>query len=791
MMPSTGTDNQAYWKKRLLDLLRRHPLRSSSSVTSFLAPLNFAGSAENDTLYGSVENDVMTGLAGDDRLYGYGGGDVLTGGEGNDLLEGGEGNDRLEGEAGNDTLLGQAGKDTLLGGAGEDILHGLDGVDVLSGGKGDDRLYGGTGNDTYRFGRGAGADVIDDRDATAGNVDTIRLDADVTPDMVSLFRHGDDLILSIDESPTQLAVLGHFIATTQMNGVPISNYFAVEKLVFADGTVWNQAAIAQRAVVLGTANTLQGGPGDDTLVVDHPQDVVIEAPDQGTDTVVSSVTYTLPEHVEHLTLTGFLNLNATGNALDNVLTGNRGNNVLDGGSGVDTLIGGAGHDRYTVDQDDTVIEAAQAGGLDWVEVTLASTYTLPEYVENGSFQRNTAFNPLVLQGNGLNNILIGHREVATTLDGGGGADTMTGGLGDDTYVVDNAGDTIVEKSFHGTDTVYSSVTYVLSAALENLLLTGNTAIHGTGNALNNLLDGSSSSGANLLTGGHGNDTYRLDSADLVVEDADAGIDTVELVAGTPGTYTLGMFPNVENLKLGSALGASHLTGDSRVNRLDGNEAANVLKGGAGRDTLNGNRGADTVLGGTGNDMLNGGSGSDLYDGGTGNDTFTDSVSTLDFEASNDIYRFRPGDGQDSIVDSDARSGTTDTIQFLAGILPDDVTLAREQDHLVIRLTGSSDQITVQNYFLSAIYRIERLQFTDGTIWQSSDIDAWLAAHQAYWSAANRSMVQTPGSGNVAMLIQAMATFQVATAGMPAAPALQERPEEIQAILAASWQSANW
>src|SRR5262245_12427553 len=84
-----------------------------------------------------------------------------------------------------------------------------------------------------------------------------------------------------------------------------------------------------------------------------------------------------------------------------------------------------------------------------------------------------------------------------TLSGDGGNDTMSGGTGNDTYVVDLAGDTVTEAASEGTDAVQSLVTYTLTANVENLTLTGSN-INGTGNALNNVIIGSS--GNNTLTG---------------------------------------------------------------------------------------------------------------------------------------------------------------------------------------------------------------------------------------------------------------------------------------------------
>lgn len=92
------------------------------------------------------------------------------------------------------------------------------------------------------------------------------------------------------------------------------------------------------------------------------------------------------------------------------------------------------------------------------------------------------------------------------IDGGAGADYMDGGAGNDGYTVDNAGDVVVEGANAGTDTVTSSITYLLGANIENLTLSGAAAINGTGNALNNVLVGNA--GVNTLTGDAGADTFR-------------------------------------------------------------------------------------------------------------------------------------------------------------------------------------------------------------------------------------------------------------------------------------------
>ena len=108
-----------------------------------------------------------------------------------------------------------------------------------------------------------------------------------------------------------------------------------------------------------------------------------------------------------------------------------------------------------------------------------------------------------LKGNTKNNRLNGGVG-NDTLDGGAGSDSMIGGLGNDSFVVNVAGDVITENLNEGTDTVNSSVTYTLLANLENLTLTGASAINGTGNSLVNIITGNAAN--NQLNGGAGNDT---------------------------------------------------------------------------------------------------------------------------------------------------------------------------------------------------------------------------------------------------------------------------------------------
>ncbi|MFZ4526239.1 MAG: DUF4347 domain-containing protein [Chlorobium sp.] len=183
-------------------------------------------------------------------------------------------------------------------------------------------------------------------------------------------------------------------------------------------------------------------------------------------------------------------------------------------------------------------------------------------------------------------------------------DTFIGGLGDDVYYVDTINDKVIEKPNEGNDTVNSSITYDLPANVENLILTGSSAINGNGNILNNRITGNNApnnlydffgndtligvGGNDTLTGGLGNDTYVVDGAWYnIVEKDGQGIDTLQ------SSVSSGLSTNVENLTL-TGSDAINGSGNSLNNIITGNSANNILFGGAGNDTIYGGDGIDTV-----------------------------------------------------------------------------------------------------------------------------------------------------------------------------------------------------
>jgi len=485
-------------------------------------------------------------------------------------------------------IAGTAGPDILRGTRFADALTGVGGNDVLIGNGGADSMAGGTGNDTY---------LIED----AGDTYTEAANA------------GTDTVIS-------------YLAALTLN----SN---VENLTLAGNALSGTGnSLVNKITGTDTANTLDGGTGadvlngglgDDTYIVDNNGDTVVEVAGGGTDTVKSSVNYTLGTNVEKLTLTGAAALNGTGNTLNNLLTGNAAANTLDGKAGADSLAGGLGNDTYIVDNVGDVVTETSSLATEIDLVNSSVSYTLTANIEKLTLTGTAALNGT---GNTLNNVLTGNA-AANTLDGKAGADSLAGGLGNDTYIVDNVGDVVTETSALAAeiDLVNSSVSYTLTANLEKLTLTGTAALNGTGNTLNNVLTGNTAAntldgkaGADKLTGGLGNDTYIVDNAGDVVTESSTLATEIDTVKSSI-SYTLGT--NLEKLTLtGSA--AINGAGNALNNTLTGNAADNVLSGGAGADQLSGSDGADTLYGNEDADTLDGGVGTDFLDGGAGTDKMT-------------------------------------------------------------------------------------------------------------------------------------------------------------------------
>ncbi|MFE0757388.1 hypothetical protein ACFW16_25745 [Inquilinus sp. NPDC058860] len=386
---------------------------------------------------------------------------------------------------------------------------------------------------------------------------------------------------------------------------------------------------------------LVGGLGNDVYLVDSAGDRVVERAGEGVDRVHARVSHQLAAHVENLILEGTADLAGTGNALDNTLIGNAGNNVLNGSAGDDILIGGKGDDVYDVDSTGDRIQELGNEGYD--RVRAAVSFTLSSSIEELNLTGTGAINGA---GNALANTIVGNAG-NNVLNGGAGDDLLIGGKGNDVYLVDSAGDRVVERAGEGVDRVHARVSHQLAANIENLILEGTAGLVGTGNALNNTIIGNvgnnvlnGSAGNDILIGGKGDDVYDVDSAgDRIQELANEGYDRVRASV----SFTLGS--NIEEMNLTGAADVSGI-GNALANTITGNAEQNVLSGGAGNDRVFGGDGRDDLRGGAGRDYLSGGEGNDqfnehqndlmageVYDGGDGYDRIWvsgDSFSLIDF-----------------------------------------------------------------------------------------------------------------------------------------------------------------
>ncbi len=393
------------------------------------------GLAGNDVLYGGAGNDTLDGGSGNiNVLYGQDGDDVLIGeggaGFGSDsYLHGGNGNDsyifkskasfdiyddsgtddKIEFEAGirlldlsfqgwndrftivvagggridipnhfqndsykierlaladgtvlglRDIQFGTGAKDTLNGTAEDSILFGDYDSDMLTGGDGNDWLDGGLGGDVMTGGDGNDIYFVDNAKDTVTELTNQGIDTVSSSIAHKLGSNVEHLVLT---GSSKINGSGNALDNT------LTGNSGVNTLTGGAGNDWLDGK--------GGVDKMLGGTGDDTFVVDNTTETITERSNEGTDHVLSSVTYTLPRHVEKLTLTGTTAINGGGNTLNNVLTGNAaanmlsgdtGDDTLDGMAGADILTGGNGNDTYLLGRGygaETVIENDTSAGV--------------------------------------------------------------------------------------------------------------------------------------------------------------------------------------------------------------------------------------------------------------------------------------------------------------------------------------------------------------------------------------------------------------------------------------------
>jgi Ca2+-binding RTX toxin-like protein len=593
------------------------------------------GNSGNNSLSGADGNDTINGGTGSDSLYGGAGDDlyivedlddviVELDGEGHDLvssyvsftlpawveditLAGGE-DINATGNALDNVIIGNNADNSIEGGDGADSISGGAGNDTLNGGAGIDLLVGGSEDDVYWV-DDLGDVIVED---VGGGIDEIisSLPAYTLPNNLEVLSSdyengfagtgneldnelrgasGDDLLHGLSGNDTLYGGAGNDGLFGGLGNDFLRGGGGADSLSGGEGY-----------------DTLEGGDGDDYYVItsNDISDVIIEDWDGGFDRVFSLVPildlswYSDWAELEVITLQGDLAYDVRGTKSDNFIVGNTLNNILDGAEGNDTLAGGVGDDIYIVDSSSDQVVELEGEGYDGIRTWV--DYTLPDFVEKMALVGYESINGT---GNALNNYIYGN-DSSNVLDGGTGRDTLVGGAGDDVYVIDALDDLIVENARQGIDTVVTGISFKLGKNFENLTLTGNGGVSGTGNELDNWIKGNEAAnlidgllGVDTLQGGLGDDTYRVDVVtELIMEGELGGEDLVQASCD----YHLTSF--VENGEL-QGDGDWSLWGNQIDNALVGNAADNLLSGGAGDDSLWGGLGNDTLIGGAGFDTV--------------------------------------------------------------------------------------------------------------------------------------------------------------------------------------------
>ncbi len=586
---------------------------------------------------GTTLSDTLNGTADADMIDGLGAADTLHGQDGADTIWGGDGNDALFGDLGSDTLYGQAGADALDGGDGNDILDGGAGNDTMTGGLGDDVYYV-TSGDTLIETAGGGYDVV----YTNGNFDLTR-----TPYIEAVQI----------TSSTGATVWGNFSDNLIIGSVGNDGLLGGEgddRLYGGDGDDILQGNEGNDYLDGGAGpGRLDGGDGDDTYVINNDGQLVNELNGNGLDTVLSAVSFMLPNLVERLVLTNAGALEGAGNSLANTILGGAGDNRLYGADGADTIEGGLGADDlsggdrngladgvadrfvYTSAMDSTLTSTdiihgfemgrdkidltgvrtgasdqfllgVTANGTDVLQVDLGGDGSIDMMIvatsSNGVTHLTSAdieWAPILpptvgyVWGAPGDDLLIG-TGAPDIIRGLAGADQLQGQNGNDTLYGGDGDDRLFGEG--GLNTLYGEA--------------GSDALYG-GDA-NDILDGGT--GADWMQGALGADSYFVDDVgDNVVEALNGGYDSVK--ASVSWTMTA----NVEVLELvGTNLNGA---GNAIDNIIIGTAGVNALSGFDGDDRLYGGAGADWLYGGDGNDLLDGGADGDFLFGGAGDDTY--------------------------------------------------------------------------------------------------------------------------------------------------------------------------
>ncbi|MBR6995407.1 MAG: calcium-binding protein [Ruminococcus sp.] len=553
---------------------------------------------------------------------------------------------------------------TLIGSDEADTISAYGGDDVLIGGKGSDTLYGGTGSDTYIFNSGDGADIINESNANSAN-DRVVFGEGITPDDLKVTRDGNDMVLYIGEDGDSIRIINQYY----------DSWYQVENFEFADGTVITKKELFDNGLVVNGSgvikdydsgygsrnNTLIGSKGDDTISAYGGDDVLIGG--EGDDTLyggTGSDTYIFNA--------------GDGADIINESNANSANDRIVFGEGItpDDL-------KVTRDGNDMVLYIGEDGD----SIRIINQYYDSWYqVENFEFADGTVItkkelfdNGLIVNGEGKfgdydsgygsrNNTLIGSKG-DDTISAYGGDDVLIGGEGNDTLIGGTGSDTYIFNPGDGIDVINEN--------------NGNSAndkiVFGKGITADDIIVTRDGKDMVLLVGSDG------DSIRIVNQYYDSWYQVEKLEFADGKVITKEELFNNALIIRGTGEFGDHDSGyGTRNNTLIGSDEADIISAYSGDDT---------IIGGEGNDTLYGGTGSDTY-------------------------IFNPGDGADIINESNANSAN-DRIVFGEGISPEDVTVTRDGNDMVLLVGPDGDSIRIINQYYDSWYQVENFEFADGTV----------------------------------------------------------------------------
>jgi Ca2+-binding RTX toxin-like protein len=666
---------------------------------------NILGSAYDDYLEDDAGDNILVGGGGNDQLYSSGGNDTLVGGEGGDYLYAAAGVQYLDGGAGNDDVEAYDGSGSVIGGDGNDVLVGAGGDYTLDGGTGDDYLYavdgnsiltGGRGQDEFDF-AGTGQSVITD---FAVGISGDRIYVENAADIDNEYA----VEVSDYEGGTRIKYGNDLASAVNLAGVDVitlsaANFVSVPSLSFARSSKGISFDLNETGNPFGAVTDVTGAiVAANMLIGNSPANIM------------------------------------TGGNADDTLIGNGGDDLLNGGSGNDVAEFSGSRAQYVITKVNelwTVFDTM--AGRDGID-TLTDIETLHFADQSVAINSLSGIAVNSARANVDTAVSDYYRSVSIAIL----ANDLVDGAGSLNWEIETSpthgvlaikGSAIIytpEWSYQGID----RVTYrllgadgVVTAAtvliaVQGSIITG-TASNDTLNSFSNPVQMVGGAGPDQLKGGMGAQAADYSTA--------PGAVAVSLATGTGslGDANGDVLTDIENL-IGSAY----------ADTLVGNAGSNVLVGGAGNDMLTGGAGGDTLAGDSGNDTLAGGSGSDLLIGGDGNDT----------------YVFNAGDGHD-LVDNQPGNSGADKVQIGSSNIQ--LWLDRSGDDLDIRILGTQDRLTIDDWFVDSSHQVAAVVSSNGFALGNNAVDQLvtaMAAFEAGYAASHNGLAFDPTNAANATMV---------------------------------------